>query len=265
MAAFAIAAGAIWSASQARFGTDLFDALPDDPTLRHYRVLLEQGGAQGPITVGFFGEGAHRDSLIAAADRFVVLAQEDAEGVIDSVFCRPDAAMAEELLAGITDRIPLHADAQRLHWLAAADDRALDSAVAAVRTAIAAPGGEFDAERLLADPFGLTQPLRDRLLASVTDGSAALIDGVLFSPDSSMAVALLWPTAQGTADPGRLMDVIDRCMSAAHSSGITVAAFGAAPMAVANRSAISADSMRTSAVALTLVLVVTMTLSDVMN
>ncbi|MFZ1694946.1 MAG: 1-acyl-sn-glycerol-3-phosphate acyltransferase [Flavobacteriales bacterium] len=254
LAAMAIAAVAIWSASRARFGTDLFDALPDDPSLRHYRVLLEQGGAQGPITVGFFGEGAFRDSLISAADRFVELAQGDAEGVIDSVFCRPDAAMAEELLSGITDRIPLHADAERLQWLVAADDRALDSALARVRTAIAAPGGEFDAERMLADPFGLTQPLRDRLLASATDGSAALIDGVLFSPDSSMAVALLWPTAKGAADPERLMDAINRCMSAAHSSGVTVAAFGAAPMAVANRSAISADSMRTSAVALTLVL-----------
>lgn len=254
LAASAIAAAALWSASRARFGTDLFDALPDDPSLRHYRALLEQGGAHGPITIGFFGDGAERGSLIAAADRFVGLAHGDAEGLIDSVFCRPDAAWADALLAGITDRVPLHADAQRLQWLVGADDRALDSTLATVRTAIAAPGGEFDAERMLADPFGLTQPLRDRLMASAADGSAALIDGVLFSPDSSMALALLWPTANGAADPERLMIAVNRSMSAARSAGITVAAFGAAPMAVANRSAISADSLRTSAVALALVL-----------
>ncbi len=252
--AMLVAAAAAWSASRARFSTDLFDALPDDPSLRHYRVLLEQGGAQGPITIGFFGVGADRDSLVSAADRFVALAHENAEGLVDSVFCRPDAALAEELLTGITDRIPLHADAQRLRWLVAADDRALDSALAAVRNALAAPGGEFDAERLLTDPFGLTQPLRDRLLAVAFDGSAALIDGVLFSPDSSMAVALLWPSAEGAADTERMMDMLNRCMDTVRSGGIRSAAFGAAPMAVANRTAIGTDSMRTSAVALALVL-----------
>ncbi|MBK8227985.1 MAG: 1-acyl-sn-glycerol-3-phosphate acyltransferase [Flavobacteriales bacterium] len=254
MLALLIAAVSAWSASRARFSTDLFDALPDDPSLRHYRVLLEQGGAQGPITVGFFVDGADRDGLIAAADRFVAQVLEDPQGAVDSAFCRPDAALAEELLNGITHRIPLHADAQRLQWLAAADDRALDSAVKAVRNALAAPGGEFDAERLLHDPFGLTQPLRDRLLAGAFGGSAALIDGVLFSPDSSMAVALLWPSAEGAADPERMMDVLNRSMDAVRSGGIKAAAFGAAPMAVANRSAIGADSIRTSAVALALVL-----------
>lgn len=255
LVAVLIAALAAWSASRARFGTDLFDALPDDPSLRHFRALLDQSGSRGPITVGFFGEGSDRDSLIASADRFVAAAHADRSGVIDSVFCRPDAAWADALLRTITDRIPIHADPARLRWLASADDAALDSALGVLRAALAAPGGEFDAELLLADPFGLTSSLRDRLTAGSATASALLIDGVLFSPDSSMAVALLWPTAAGAAEPDQLVAVINRCLSSAASSGVRAAAFGAGPMEVANRSAIGADSMRTSAVALALVLV----------
>lgn len=254
LATFVVAAIAAWSASRARFGTDLFDALPDDPSLMRYRVLLAENGAQGPITVGFFGEGAIRDSLISAADRFVSAAQADTTGTIDSVFCRPDAAWAEGVLAGILNNLPLHADPLRLQWLSSADEAALDSAIGAAKAALTAPGGEFEADRILADPFGLTQPLRDRLMAGISDGNAALIDGVLFSPDSSMAIALLWPTPNGARDPQLLMKALDRSMRDAGSPGIRSAAFGAAPMAMANRSAIGEDSMRTSAVALVLVL-----------
>ncbi|MBX2973658.1 MAG: 1-acyl-sn-glycerol-3-phosphate acyltransferase [Flavobacteriales bacterium] len=254
LAAIVVAALAVWSASRARFGTDLFDALPDDPAMQHYRALLEAGGAQGHIAVGFTGAGG-MDSTAASADRFVEAIRAHA-GLVDSAFCRPDLAWADALMAGVDDRLPLLADAGRLAWLAGADSLRIDSAVAAVRTAIAAPGGEFGVERLLADPFGLAAPLRERMLATGTGGGPSVIDGVLFSADSTMAVALLWPTTEGLKKPADLVRAIDEAIATSCADGVHGAAFGAAPMAEANRTAIARDAWRTSVVALLLVVII---------
>ena len=78
---------ALWSVSRARYGQDLFDALPREPELERYGALLRSTG-QGRGIAGFSGEGVSLDSLSASADRFTEAVLRDRVDLVSGAFTR---------------------------------------------------------------------------------------------------------------------------------------------------------------------------------
>ncbi|MFZ1331361.1 MAG: hypothetical protein WAR83_04205, partial [Flavobacteriales bacterium] len=251
----AVIGSSLWSASRARFSEDLFDALPNERTLDNYRALLNASGSTGRIVVGFSGnDTVSMDSLSAHADRFVHLLKTGNGDLVDSVFFRPDPSSFQKAITEIRKNLPLYSDNDVLANVTQWDSVAFMNAFADLRNDLARPGAEMDADRIVLDPFGLSDPLIDHLLRSATIGGMAVIDGQLFSADSTMAVVVVMPSAIGIAEGKQLMKVIDRAIAVGSSNEVSGSAFGAVPMAVANGDRIAADATTTSIVAVVLII-----------
>lgn len=242
---------ALWSVSRARYGQDLFDALPREPELERYGALLRSTG-QGRVIAGFSGEGVSLDSLSASADRFTEAVLRDRVDLVSGAFTRPDPAVFEQAAAAINARLPLYADPQVLGRVARMDSLAVDSSIGAVRDRLASFSGELDLESTLADPFGLAAPLMDRVMASGRMAGVTLLNGQLFTPDSSTAIVVI--TLRG--EDHRVLDTLNAAMARAAAPGVSGAVFGAVPMAAVNARRITADASSTSLIALVLIVAI---------
>jgi len=85
----------------------------------------------------------------------------------------------------------VYADAQVLARVARMDSLAVDSAIGAVRNRLASFSGELELNNVLADPFGLSTPLIGRLMASGRMAGITLLNGQLFTPDSTLAIVVM--------------------------------------------------------------------------
>ena len=178
-----------WSALRGRYAQELFDALPNDPALGRYRALLNASGEGSRIVVGFrSANGTPMDDLTASADGFVEAMIARSE-LVESVFFRPDLAIAEQVVAEIYARLPLYADSALLQQFTTLDSAAVDRTVAAIRASLDQPGAELQLDGSLRDPFALCAPLIARLQSRGTKGMS-LIDGRLFTADSTMAIVM---------------------------------------------------------------------------
>lgn len=254
-ALIAVVSVSLWSASRARFSQDLFDTLPHEQALDRYRALLDAAGSTGRMVVGFRSEGpTDIDSLSASAERFVAAVKSDLPDLVDSVFFQPDPAVFQSAVSDVLENLPLYADSARLQQVAGLDSLALHKLVAGLRIDLTKPGAELDAERMTLDPLGLAVPVLARTMASAELAGVQLINGGLFSQDSSMAIVVLMPNAAGAGNGERLMAAVDQAIADAKAIGTTGAAFGGVPMAVANADRISSDARATSIVALVLII-----------
>ena len=245
----------LWSASRARFSEDLFDALPHDRTLDNYRSLLTASGSTGRIVVGFSGNATvPMDSLSAHADRFVHQLKTTQRELVDSVFFRPDPTAIQNAVVEVRKNLPIYADSIVLATVAGWDSVALLNAFADLRNDLARPGAELDADRIVLDPFGLSDPLIARVMNSAAIGGMAVIDGQLFTADSTMAVVVVMPSATGVTRGKELMQAINGAIGNDPARTISGTAFGAIPMAVVNADRISADGTTTSIVAVILII-----------
>jgi len=251
----AVIAASLWSASRARFSEDLFDALPRERTLDNYRTLLDASGSTGRIVVGFSGnDTVSMDSLSAHADRSVHFLQTTNGDLVDSVFFRPDPTGFQTAVTEVRKNLPLYADSGVIATVAHWDSVALLNAFADLRNDLARPGAEMDADRIVLDPFGLSDPLIDRVMRSAILGGMAVIDGQLFTTDSAMAVVVVMPSATGITRGKELMQAINGAIGNGPTTNFTGTAFGAVPMAVANADRIADDATMTSIVAVLLII-----------
>ena len=249
MVLLVVVAGSIWSASRARFATDLFEALPPDPGIRRYQALVATAVGERPVVVGFHGN-ATIEELAAAADRFALDLADDP--AIRTALTEPDPAFYEETKQALLERLPLYADPMLLEHVARMDDVALDSAFMDLRNSLAGLGAEMDVASLQYDPFGMVDPLMDRMLASADRAGMVLIDGRLFTPDSSMALVLVIPSSEASDEV--FHQVMEDRLQKIRSTGISAAPFGAAPMAIVNQERIKTDALWTSSVATILII-----------
>ncbi len=252
-----LSALSLWQASHLRFTSDLFDALPKDEAIQQYRSLLTSAGSAGKIIVGFTApDPAHFDSAVASADRFVEAIVHDSD-IVSSAFCRPDPAMAEEMMGHILDHLPLYADDAALIVLANMDSTAVDSAIGDVREQLMRPMSMVQEPQLLNDPFGLT---RARLIGFASAGDragATVINGVLASSDSTTVFVLVAPTdAARSKQASIVVDSIARAMARTSATNIRAAQFGALPMTVVNAARIKADGTLTMIIAVAFIIVI---------
>jgi len=255
VALVAVLGVSLWSASRARFSQDLFDALPHERALDQYRALLDAAGSTGRMVVGFRAEGSTDiDSLSVSAERFVEAIRTDLPDLVDSVFFQPDPAIFQSAISDVLKNLPLYADSALLQQVASMDSLALQKVVADLRNELTRPGAELDAERMALDPLGLAAPVLARTMASAELAGVQLINGGLFSQDSSMAIVVLSPNAAGAENGEWLMRKVNDAITRSKAIGTTGAAFGGVPMAVANADRIATDAKSTSIVALILII-----------
>ena len=255
VALFAVVGVSLLSASRARFSQDLFDALPHERALDGYRALLDAAGSSGRMVVGFRAEGTTDiDSLTVSAQRFVEVIRTDLPDLVDSVFFEPDPAGFQLAVSDVLKNLPLYADSARLQQVAGMDSLALQKVVADLRNELTRPGAELDAERMAMDPLGLAAPVLARTMASAELAGVQLINGGLFSQDSSMAIVVLSPNAAAAENGEGLMRKVNDAIAQSKAIGTTGAAFGGVPMAVANAERIGKDAKATSIVALVLII-----------
>jgi len=254
-AVVAVVGLSLWSASRARFSQDLFDALPHEQALDRYRALLDAAGTSGRMVIGFRAEGSTDiDSLTASAERFVEAVRTDLPDLVDSVFFQPDPAVFQLAISDVLENLPLYADSARLQQVAGMDSLELHAVVADLRNELTRPGAELDAERMALDPLSLAAPVLARTMASAELAGVQLINGGLFSQDSSMAIVVLSPNAAGAENGEVLMRKVNDAIARTKAIGTTGAAFGGVPMAVANADRIASDARATSIVALVLII-----------
>ena len=243
---------ALWSISGARYSQDLFDALPHEPELERYGALLRSTG-QGRVIAGFSGEpGVPLDSLSISADRFTERLLHAHPDLIASAFTRPDPDVFEDAVASIHAQLPVYADAQVLARVARMDSLAVDSAIGAVRNRLASFSGELELNNVLADPFGLSTPLIGRLMASGRMAGITLLNGQLFTPDSTVAIVVITLRMEDQ----RVLDTLNTAIAQACAPGVAGAVFGSVPMAAVNARRITTDATNTSLLALVLIVAI---------
>lgn len=242
------------------FSEDISDFLPLGTKEREALSVYQNISGANNLVV-LFSNPDDTDMTIEAIDRFAqLLEQNDRNSWCKDIRYQFDMENIQEIAAYAYEHMP--------YFLSDADYRRMDSLLAIPgyipeqlardRQMLMFPTGGMVTSSVVSDPLALYSPVMGKLSASNRELNFEIIDGYIFTPDLSRAIALMdSPFGNSETEHNtELVALLDNAAAQMHSEFPEVSAhvIGGAAIAVGNSSRIKTDSI--IAIALSAVLII---------
>lgn len=237
---------------------DITDFLPIDSGYKRSMSIYQEVNSGDKIFV-FVGSAdknnTDRDSLLAAADKFVeILRANDENHEIKEITSEIDFEKYLESINFIYDNIPYFltdADYERLDSLHMGS---LKAQLEEDKGLLMLPTGSLLSENIARDPLNMFSPVVERIMGSKPSIDYELYDGHIFTKDYNNTIIIITSPygANETKGNARIVDLLDRSISQMDDN-TTVTYIGNSSIAVSNANRIKTDSIWTVALAVVLI------------
>ncbi len=240
------------------YDEDIYSFLPQNEQTSKYSSVYQRLGGQEKIAVFFRGDDP--EAIGEAMDSFGERLEEaDSTGMVRDLQIRVDEGVVLDVMSFIRENYP--------YFLTEADYGRMDSLLntagymeerlAAAKQTLSLPGASLAAVNLRYDPLNLYSPVFKSLQSLNPAGRGNIVDGHIFLPDGSGAVAFL-NSPFGGSESGRNSLLVNLLQNVASQTrcdypSVTVSYTGGPVIAVENASTIKRDSIIAVAVALLLI------------
>lgn len=241
------------------YDEDIAAFMPLDEETRKYSEVFASLGGQDQIAVIFKGGAENRQQVEQAMDAFgASVARRDTAGWVRDLQVRVDESAMVDVMRQLWRDYPAlltEDDYQRLDSLLA-DDGYLSAQMERNKLLLMLPTGSLLAQGLPHDPLQLTPTLLARLQGLNVNETYQVVDGYLFRDSTGIALLESPFGISESRDNARLQALLDSCMADARTAcpEVRVSAVGAPLIAVTNAIQIKRDSLLAVALAVVLIL-----------
>ena len=252
----------VLSASRISFNEDISAFLPLDAQYKEsMQVFQDVSGANRLLAVFQPKDGAAPDSLVVAMNDFGrFLSMADTSGTVKDVTIQVDFEKMEEMADFVYDNIPLflaEEDYVRMDSLLS-DTAYTERQLQEDMSLLMFPTSDQFSSHIARDPLNLFTPVVTKLYRKDLTEHFDLYDGYIFTKDMSRAFAIL-TSPYGNSETrhnAQLMQLLGTVADSveARNTAVSVHYIGGPAIAVTNSSQIRQDSLRSIALAATLIL-----------
>ncbi|MGV3762371.1 1-acyl-sn-glycerol-3-phosphate acyltransferase [Parapedobacter sp.] len=247
---------AYW-ASRIRFEEDITKLIPTGDDAAHVTEVLNSANFADKIVINIAAsEKGDVTALKAYADSFATVIGGAAAPYIQRLQVRLGDDQLSELLALVSDNLPLFLDENDYHRIdSLLQPDSIASIVARTYRAITAPQSFVTAPMLRQDPLGLASMGLRKFQRLQSDDGITLDDGYLLAGGGNNLLAFI-STSAGASETARntefvrILDSTITGLNTAFEGRATAEYFGATAMAVANAQQIKHDIRNTLSIAL---------------
>ena len=240
------------------YDEDIYSFLPQNEQTRKYSSVYQRLGGQEKIAVFFRGDDP--EAIGEAMDSFGErLLEADTTGMVRDLQVRVDEGAVLDVMSFLRENYPYfltEKDYARMDSLLS-EPGYMEGRLAAAKQTLSLPGASLAAGNLRYDPLNLYSPVFRSLQSLNPAGKGNIVDGHIFLPDGSGAVAFL-NSPFGGSESGRnslLVNLLQNTASETEGDfpSVSVSFTGGPVIAVENASTIKRDSIIAVAVALLLI------------
>ena len=197
--AFAVALLFFWESNHLKIETDILESMPqNDPVLSDARLIIKHLPIQDRLFIDISRESVDRDKLVKAAA--IVTDKLRRSGLFTKVGINDEAKYFPELMAHVTDSLPLLFNAEKLEKeiKPLLETARIKEAFIQNRQSLEQLEGIGRSEMIAKDPLGFSGIILRQLSALMPAGKAQFYQGQLISEDGKHALIIAKIAGSGT-------------------------------------------------------------------